>query len=106
MQTAIKNFQNFVGLPATGVLDEATINQMQQPRCGIPDVDEQGRVKRYRTGSKWNKKQLTYYVEHGADLTRSAQDRIFEKALKYWSDVSGLSFSKASSARTADLKIR
>ena len=106
MQTAIKNFQNFVGLPATGVLDKATINQMKQPRCGIPDVDEQGRVKRYRTGSKWSKKQLTYFVEHGADLTRSTQDRIFEKALKYWSDVSGLSFSIASSARTADLKIR
>ena len=79
---------------------------MKQPRCGIPDVDEQGRLKRYRTGSKCSKKQLTYLVEHEADLSLSKQDDIFEKALKYWSDVSGLSFSKASSAMAADLKIR
>ncbi|KAJ7374677.1 peptidase M10A [Desmophyllum pertusum] len=71
----------------------------------MPDVDEEGRVKRYSTSSKWSKKQLTYYVEHGADLSRSTQDRVFAKALKFWADVSGLSFSKASSASNADLKI-
>ena len=49
---------------------------------------------------------LTYFVEYGRDLGQADQDRIFAKALKYWADVSGLSFSRASSASSADLKIR
>jgi len=61
---------------------------------------------RYKLGSKWSKMHLTYFVEYGQDLPRSVQDRIFAKALKYWADVSGLSFSRASSASSADLKIR
>ena len=106
METAIRKFQEFTGLPVTGRLDEATIAQTKKPRCGMPDVDEEGRVKRYKTGSSWSKKHLTYFVEHGADLDRSTQDRVFAKALKYWADASGLSFSRASSAGSADLKIR
>ena len=106
METAIRRFQEFTGLPVTGELDEATIAQTKKSRCGMPDVDEGGRVKRYETASKWNKKQLTYFVEHGADLSHSIQDDVFAKALKYWSDASGLSFSEASSASAADLNIR
>lgn len=90
----------------TGKLDEATVAQTKKPRCGMPDVDEEGRVKRVKTGSKWSKKHLTYFVEHGADLPQATQDAVFEKALSYWADVSGLSFSKAYSADSADLKIR
>ena len=90
----------------TGDLDDATLKQMKKTRCETPDVDEDGRAKRYKTGSQWGKKQLKYFVEHGADLPHSRQDSVFEKALKFWSDVSGLSFSKASNAREAHLKIR
>lgn len=104
---AIKNFQEFTGLPVTGKLDELTLAQMKAPRCGMPDpVGKQGRVKRYSTSGRWNKRHLTYFVEYGADLSRSKQDDVFEKALKFWSDVSGLSFSTTRSASTADLKIR
>ena len=46
METAIRKFQEFTGLPVTGKLDEATIAQTKKPRCGMPDVDEEGRVKR------------------------------------------------------------
>jgi len=106
VETAIRKFQEFTGLPVTGKLDEATVAQTKKPRCGMPDVDEEGRVKRFKTGSKWSKKHLTYFVEHGADLNPSTQDAVFAKALKYWADVSGLSFSKETTAYKADLKIR
>ena len=106
VETAIRRFQEFTGLSVTGELNEQTIAQMKKPRCGVADVDEEGRVKRYKTGSKWSKKDLTYFVEYGADLPQDLQDKIFAKALKFWSDVSGLSFSQASSASSAVIKIR
>ncbi|KAM8924616.1 matrix metalloproteinase-21 [Pelodytes ibericus] len=34
---ALKEFQKLNNLPATGLLDEATINSMNKPRCGVPD---------------------------------------------------------------------
>lgn len=102
VETAIRRFQEFTGLSVTGELNEQTIAQMRKPRCGMADVDEEGRVKRCKTGSKWSKKDLTYFV----DLPQDLQDKIFAKALKFWSDVSGLSFSQASSASSADIKIR
>lgn len=96
MNTAIKNFQRFAGLKVTGRLDRATVTLMKKPRCGMPDdVAARSRVRRYKTGSKW----------HGRDLPHSQQDRIFQRALQYWADVSGLSFSRSSSSN-ADLKIR
>ncbi|XP_068113916.1 matrix metalloproteinase-21 [Hyperolius riggenbachi] len=34
---ALKKFQQLSGLPITGTLDDATINAMNKPRCGVPD---------------------------------------------------------------------
>lgn len=35
--SALKEFQRVSGLPVTGVLDEATKEAMNKPRCGVPD---------------------------------------------------------------------
>ncbi|KAF7996625.1 hypothetical protein HCN44_002271 [Aphidius gifuensis] len=87
---AIKEFQSFVGLDATGILDKETLNLMSMPRCGIKDkiiststdqnngvdevdevdnvddvddVDIHSKVKRYVIqGTKWYKYQLTYRI--------------------------------------------
>ena len=105
MNSALKKFQQFTGLHVTGILDKPTIEQMKKPRCGMPDF--RGHVKRFVANSKWSKTHLTYFVrKYGADLKRSTQDKIFAKALKLWSDVSGLSFSKARNGLSADIKIR
>lgn len=92
----------------SGELDEATVNQMKKPRCGMPDVSVRGRVKRHNlAGSQWNKKRLTYYIgKYTAGLPKSTQTKVFAKALKFWSDVSGQSFSKTSRQSSADLKIK
>ena len=107
VNSAIRHFQRFAGLKVTGRLDSATIRQMKKPRCGMPD-DAAGsdRVRRYKTGSKWRKTRLTYYIQFGRDLPQGTQERIFQKALQYWADVSALSFSRTSSPERADLKIR
>ena len=86
----------------TGRLDRATVAKMKSPRCGRPDKDP-----KYETGSKWSKTALTYgMLNYGQDLPRGTQDRVFAKAFKYWSDVSKLTFRKASSGGSADITIR
>lgn len=43
LATAIKLFQHFAKLNETGLLDEATVRMMQMPRCGHPDLYDDGR---------------------------------------------------------------
>lgn len=66
--TAIRNFQEYFGLPASGKLDDSTIRLMKKPRCGMPDPTGESRKRRYVTRSKWYKTELTYYVQPGLDL--------------------------------------
>ena len=107
VKKAISNFQSFAGLKVTGRLDRATVRQMKKPRCGMPDGNGgSDRFRRYATSGKWRNPRLTYYIQHGRDLSHAQQDRIFAKALKYWADVSALSFERVYSPRTANLKIR
>ena len=59
LETSTDSF--FLGIPETGIVDEATTKLMQTPRCGVKDVT--GRlsgVKRKRRytlqGTRWMKK--------------------------------------------------
>ena len=38
LNEAITNFQKFAHLPATGIIDDATVRMMHKPRCGVKDV--------------------------------------------------------------------
>ena len=67
---AIRKFQEFFGLKISGILDSSTVNHMKKPRCGVPDVSEGGRFRRYVTGGKWSKTHLTYFVQPGQDLPK------------------------------------
>lgn len=60
----------------------------------------------FKTGSKWRKTSLTYFIEYGRDLPQSQQESIFRRALQYWADVSALSFSRTYSPQGAAIKIR
>jgi len=105
VKTAIRRFQEFFDLPVTGKLDADTLAVMKKPRCGVQDVDDEGRVKRFATNGKWSKKHLKFYIQYGQDLSQGEQDRIFTLSFKYWSDVSGLSFSQVFRPEEADIKI-
>merc|ERR1712013_120531 len=62
---AVKTFQEFAGLEATGEVDEETLKLMELPRCGVRDLVAKlpGNVSRYQAqGSVWEKRTLSYRV--------------------------------------------
>ncbi|KAK4419603.1 Metalloendoproteinase 1 [Sesamum alatum] len=38
LETAVRKYQEFYNLKITGRLDQETVKQLQQPRCGLPDI--------------------------------------------------------------------
>lgn len=54
---ALKRMQNQLGLEETGELDEATLEAMKQPRCGVPDV---ANYATFEGDLKWDHNAVTY----------------------------------------------
>ncbi|XP_052075011.1 matrilysin-like [Mytilus californianus] len=104
---ALKSFQKFNNLPITGKLDQETVNKMNSPRCGVPDMEPgaDGLPKPYKTGPKWTKKNLSWRVADFSDrLSNSVVKSEIARALKAWSDVADLSFTEVNSGE--DIKIK
>ncbi|XP_043228035.1 stromelysin-3-like [Amphibalanus amphitrite] len=114
LSSKLAEFQQFAGLPVTGVMDDATVAKMQQPRCGVPDkaapLKRQRRRKRYALqGSRWRNKALTYKIvnwpkNRDRELTRKA----ISDAFQAWADVSALTFTEiaASTDSKANIDVR
>ncbi|KAG8550309.1 hypothetical protein GDO81_026753 [Engystomops pustulosus] len=98
----LKEMQAFFGLDVTGKLDEETLEIMKQPRCGVPDIGEYNFFPRKL---KWHRFNITYrIVNYTPDLPRADVDRAIKKALKVWSDVTPLNFTRIRSG-TADIMV-
>ncbi|KAF6333578.1 matrix metallopeptidase 3 [Rhinolophus ferrumequinum] len=88
----IQEMQKFLGLKVTGKLNSDTLEVMQKPRCGVPDV---GRFSTFPGMPRWRKTHLTYrIVDYTLDLPRDAVDSAIEKAVKVWEKVTPLTFSR------------
>merc|ERR1719402_876941 len=96
VEEAVKNFQEFAGLSATGELDEETIKLMSLPRCGVKDViaPSSGNSSKYQVqGSRWQKKTLSYRVtRYSQKMTRAQVDADVKKAFSFWSAATTLKF--------------
>ncbi|KAG9260366.1 matrix metalloproteinase-19 [Astyanax mexicanus] len=105
IKEALSLFQRVSELPITGQIDEATIGQMRQPRCGVEDPFNQKSM-RYRTfGGVWRRRSLTYRIyNYTPDMGKAATQRAIRSAFKYWSDVTPLSFKEIDYGR-ADIRI-
>ena len=108
---ALKQYQAFHGLPATGEMDDGTATMMAQPRCGFPDVVPRaaGVAEFTLEGRKWNKLSLTYaFLNFSPDLTAAATRAAVQQALALWSSVTPLSFTEVSSGASPqpDIRIR
>ncbi|XP_033002081.1 stromelysin-1-like [Lacerta agilis] len=98
----IKEMQKFMGLQVTGNLDSNTLEAIQKPRCGNPDV---GGFGFFPGQPKWEKTDLTYrIVNHTPDMDSSDVYEEIAKAFKVWSRVTPLTF-KPVQAGDADIMI-
>uniref|UniRef100_A0A3B5R8F3 Matrix metallopeptidase 20b (enamelysin) n=1 Tax=Xiphophorus maculatus TaxID=8083 RepID=A0A3B5R8F3_XIPMA len=97
----LKEMQMFFGLNSTGVLDSETLQVMQSPRCGVPDVEEYSHIQ----GTRWNKNVLTYRIgRYTRDLRSSIVDSLIESAFSVWARASGLTFVRTHS-HNADIMV-
>lgn len=98
----IREMQDYFGLRVTGSLDAETLGVMEQPRCGVPDVAEYNHFPRKL---KWKQNKLTYRIlNYTPDLSHDEVHMAIEKALKVWSDVTPLEFSRINEGQ-ADIMI-
>ncbi|CAL4120847.1 unnamed protein product [Meganyctiphanes norvegica] len=110
----ITKLQRFGDIPQTGELDNATLELMDTPRCGLPDLDPEDidgnhrRRKRYIVGSEgWNKRNLTYYLANwsGKLLSKENVQKELRRAFDAWSTYSLLRFTEVDETQyhTADI---
>ena len=101
-ETALRAFQSFYGLPATGELDDATLARMVKPRCGFPDVAEF-----VLQGSKWTTTNLTYSFQNfSPDLTQAQIRTAIAEAFGLWSAVTPLTFTEVPMGGNPHIVIR
>jgi len=82
-------FQKTYQLKPTGSLDDETVKLMETPRCGNHDT---GSAK-YAQDSAWGHKDLSYYFHnYSPDLSSYAIRTAIARSLKFWSDVTPLTF--------------
>jgi hypothetical protein len=88
-QRALRHFQAFVGIPASGELDATTLETMNKPRCGVTDVpfpapaldapiDKFAVQAQLTRGSAWIR--VRRYPDGASDGTRAAIDSDIESA--------------------------
>jgi peptidoglycan hydrolase-like protein with peptidoglycan-binding domain len=101
--SAIMKFQEFNGLPITGVLDAATLDLMSKPRCGNPDLVEGQQIDFTKVGW-WNWKALSFRFENfTGDLAQNNIRIAINFALNQWASVAPLTFTEATSG--GDIRI-
>nr|XP_033330394.1 matrix metalloproteinase-2 isoform X2 [Megalopta genalis] len=111
LRDAIKNLQRFGGVAVTGSIDEATVELMKLPRCGLPDEPDpryaRMRHKRYTIhGQEWPRRNLTWSLrtEQPSGLDTGGVRLELSKALGLWARNSRLTFQEVNSDR-ADILV-
>ncbi|WP_209403216.1 DUF6623 family protein [Pseudozobellia sp. WGM2] len=102
--TALKKYQEFHGLDVTGKLDKETLAELDQKRCGMPDLAE------FSThGNKWSTNSLTYGFDNYTTDNGLTQSKIHEaiaQAFAMWAAETPLSFRRINNSASADIRIK
>ncbi|MEE6510486.1 hypothetical protein FKM82_030266 [Ascaphus truei] len=88
----LKQMQEFFGLNVTGKMNQATIEMMEKPRCGVNDIGHYNTIPK---SSAWQKTDLTYRIlNFTPDMAQADVERSIKRAFKVWSDVTPLKFTR------------
>lgn len=109
----VKAFQKFVGIDATGTLDQKTANVMQAPRCGVADHNAlqlqmalTGETMPANRQPKWNKPAITWCMtDFVSGIPQDVQKDIVNTAYNQLAEVCGLKISGTSNRDSADIII-
>jgi predicted Zn-dependent protease len=104
-EEALRSYQQFHGLAITGELDQATVAEMQKPRCGFPDTPSTiGSARFVAWGTRWDHTNITYrIVNFTAELTQAEIRDAVRQAFDLWGAVTPLTFTEV--AGNADILI-
>ncbi|KAG9333357.1 hypothetical protein JZ751_012766 [Albula glossodonta] len=92
MREKIREMQAFFRLEVTGNLDSNTLEVMNMPRCGVPDV---GEYNLFPKNLKWQNTNVTFRIlNYTPDLPQPDVDRAIRNAFNVWSEVTPLKFKK------------
>ncbi|XP_057521289.1 metalloendoproteinase 1-MMP-like [Amaranthus tricolor] len=124
LESAIRNYQQNLGLPLTGKLDSGTINLIMAPRCGMGDFHsraaavnttrhfhETRRYAYFNGRPRWLKSSpmtLTYGFSPDHMINYISKDDIrsvFSRAFSRWSEVIPLNFTEIEDHKKADIRI-
>ncbi|XP_037076388.1 matrix metalloproteinase-24-like [Pollicipes pollicipes] len=113
LSDSIAEFQRFAGLNVTGEVDQATLDKMREPRCGVKDMIGPSyrarRRKRYALqGSRWRTRSIKYKIESwpSSISNRKAVRKVIRQSFQIWSEVSSLSFEEVGRFDKAQVTIR
>ncbi|KAF3772262.1 Matrix metalloproteinase-15 [Nymphaea thermarum] len=124
LEAAVQKYQAFFSLNATGVLDTATVHQLIQPRCGVPDIIKDpvpakfhqinvtgnSSASLYRSTTKrWppSSRSLLYNILENEHLPFPIEELrpVFREAFETWALSSPFDFTETSTDRIAQLHI-
>ena len=100
---ALARYQEYHGLPETGVLDDPTREQMTTHRCGMPDLED---GVAFSTRCAWPHPNLTFAFEDGTnDVAGSAEFQAMRSAFATWAAAVPVSFTETPAAQNPDITI-
>lgn len=106
-EAALVRLQEFFGLKPTGTVTKETLELMNEPRCGLPDVPVSAAVGELaEVGVKWPTTNLRWGL--GAltsDITAAQVRSSMQIGLGLWSAVTPLTFTEASFASNPEIRI-
>jgi hypothetical protein len=100
---ALELFQEFFGLPRTGELNEATMEAIKRPRCGLPDLSNSVV---FVTRCPWRQATLSFAFDAGTpDIAGTTEFQAVRAAISTWQPVCPLIFSEVRASENPNVLI-
>ena len=110
-ERAVRRYQRFYGLKSDGIVGPITKQNLERPRCGVPDIFVNARgagvsAPYVLRGCEYNRQLLTYAFLNGTDdLTGERERQIVRQAFDAWANIADLRFTEVQPVESPDFRI-